>query len=97
MRSIYLFTGLMFAACHGHSHSDYATFSACYDEHTMEENLPTREAIVVCCLDHDIGGAKEVCGADHVACEAYLRTNLTSVSSTEVTAACADYETQKGM
>lgn len=97
MRSICLVTCLLFAACHGHSHDDYATLEACFNEHTVEESLPVKEAIVVCCLDHDIGGQMLVCGADHTACEAYIRANLPSVSSADATAACADYETQKGM
>jgi len=97
MRSTSLFVCLLFAACQGHSHDDYATFQACFDEHTVAENLPLRQAIVVCCLDHDVAGQKLVCGADHVSCEAYLRANLASVATTEITAACAEYETQKGM
>ena len=96
MRSTILLVCLL-AACHGHSHDDYATFEACYEEHTVAENLPVRQAIVVCCLDHDVMGQKLVCGADRAACEAYLTANLTSVSSAEVTAACAEYETQKDM
>lgn len=97
MRSLCVVACLLFAACHSHSHDDYATLEACFDEHTVEESLPIREAIVICCLDHPIGGVSEVCGADHVACEAYVHANLPSVQTADVTAACVDYETQKGM
>ncbi|MBL9016977.1 MAG: hypothetical protein JNL83_22500 [Myxococcales bacterium] len=97
MRSICLFACALVAGCHGHTHDEYPTLQACFDEHTVAESLPIRQAIVICCLDHPIAGVSEVCGADHTACEAYVRANLPAVATTDVTAACADYETQKGM
>jgi hypothetical protein len=93
---------LLISACHdhdGHSHGDYDTFQACFDEHKNHESLTTQQSIVVCCLDHPISGATEVCGADAAACTAYLTANLStaSASQTEVTAACDEYVVQKGM
>ena len=91
--------GLLFLfACHDHDHNSYATFQACFDQHTMEEALPFQEAVVVCCLDHPIGGVSEVCGASAATCVTYLTANLTSTAtSDEVMTACTEYETQKGM
>ncbi|HEU4612286.1 MAG TPA: hypothetical protein VFS15_09430 [Kofleriaceae bacterium] len=77
----------------------FPTFQECFDDHHVEEALPTQKAIVVCCLEHPINGVTQVCGDTAADCEAYLATNLdaTSATQTEVTAACADYETQKDM
>ena len=88
------------AACDEHSHDPegYATFQACFDEHTVTESLPVDESIVICCLEHPIAGVMPACGADAAACEAYLGTNLSATSATpaEVTAGCAEYVTQMG-
>ena len=85
-------------ACHDHEHSDFDTFQACFDEHTGEESLPFQQAVVVCCLDHEIGGAADVCGATAAECVGYLGANLTSsATQAEVDAACAEYVTQRGM
>lgn len=90
---------LFLAACHSHDHDGYATFQACFDEHTTVESLPVPQAIVICCLDHPVNGVSEVCGADANSCKTYLSTNLASTSATtaQVDAACADYATQKDM
>lgn len=90
---------LVLSACHDHEHEGYATFQACFDEHTTVETLPVPQAIVICCLEHPINGVATVCGADANSCKAYLSTNLASMSATtaQVDAACADYVTQKGM
>jgi hypothetical protein len=86
------------AACHDHDHDGYATFQACFDEHTMEESLPFQEAVVVCCLDHPVNGVSEVCGATAAECVTYLGANLTSTATqTEIMTACTEYITQKGM
>ena len=98
MRS--LLVALVCAACgHSHEHSSYDTYQACFDEHKNEESLTTLQAIVVCCLDHSVKGANEVCGATAADCQAYLATNLspTSASGTEVMDSCAEYVRQKGM
>jgi hypothetical protein len=89
-----------FAACHDHGEEPFDTYQACFDDHHGgAENLPVQEAIVVCCLEHPIAGHTEVCGATAADCMTYLTQNLSSTSATpaDVTAACADYETQKGM
>ena len=97
MRSFCLFVCALVACSHDHTHDEYPTLQACFDEHTVAENLPIQKAIVICCLDHPIAGNSEVCGADKVSCEAYVRVNLPAVAATDVTAACADYETQKDL
>ncbi|MEZ4400808.1 MAG: hypothetical protein R3B06_12355 [Kofleriaceae bacterium] len=94
--------GATAAGCDDHDHAPepYATFQLCYDDHHTVEALPVQQAIVVCCLEHEIAGtAAPVCGDAAAACEAYLGTNLDAASATptEVTAACAEYITQKGM
>ncbi len=77
----------------------YPTFQECFDDHHDVESLPVGESIVICCLEHPIAGVTEVCGATATTCETYLAANLdtASATSTEVTAACADYVMQKGM
>jgi len=86
-------------ACGGSS-SDaepYDTLQACFDDHTMVENLPTKEAVVVCCIDHPIAGQKKSCGTDQASCVSHLMTNLTGVTMTDITASCMDYVTQLAM
>jgi hypothetical protein len=89
------------AACgdDGGGEEPFDTFQDCFDDHHEEESLPVQEAIVVCCLEHPIAGVTEVCGANAAACQTYLAANLdtASATSTEVTAACTDYEMQKDM
>ena len=91
---------LLFAACsdeHEEGES-FASFQECFDIHHTTEALSVNNSIVVCCLDHEIGGASVVCGADAASCKTYLSTNLSATSATtaDVDAACADYVTQKG-
>lgn len=95
-------SALSFAACGGDDDNDdegFDTFQACFDDHHGEEGLSVGQAIVVCCLDHPINGVTEVCGADAAACTTYVTANVTSTSatSTEISAACTDYQTQKDM
>jgi hypothetical protein len=95
-----LFALSLFTACHGHDHDAYATYQACFDEHTMAESLPVQEAIVICCLDHPIAGmGSPVCGDTTASCATYLGANLTptSATQTDITAACQDYVTQKNL
>ena len=93
-------TVLVFAAC-GNSNDTgaYPTYQACFDDHHSVETLSIHDAIVVCCLDHPIDGHTLACGADAADCMTYLSANLSSTSATaaEVTTACTDYQTQKGM
>jgi hypothetical protein len=87
------------AACHDHDHDAYATYQACFTDHTTVESLTVTEAIVVCCLDHPIAGmSSPVCGDTAAACVTYLTTNLTSgATDQEKMAACDEYIVQKGM
>ncbi len=88
---------LALVACHDHEEG-FDTFQDCYVDHHEEEALPVGEAIVVCCLDHPIGGKTgTVCGATAADCVTYITANTTGPTSDEIMAACTDYETQKGM
>ena len=95
-------TALLFAACgHDDDHDAYATFQECYSDHTMVESLPPEQAIVICCIEHPIGSAAKntVCGNDAAACSTYITANVTTgaPTSTQLTAGCNDYITQRGM
>ncbi len=83
------------AGCGGHDHSSYSNFQACFEEHTGVESLTTTEAIVVCCLDHEIDGASVPCGATANDCVAYLGLSLVGPPMTEVSTACDEYIRQK--
>jgi len=90
---------LFCVACGGSGEQAYPTYQECFDDHVNVEALPVQEAIVICCLDHPIAGHTEVCGSTTADCMTYLSTNLSSSSATQtdVSAACMDYVTQKGM
>ena len=79
----------------------FDTYQACFDEHHTTEAFSVGKAITICCLDHPIGNAAAgvVCGATEATCDTYVTANLTSpdVAPADVTAACTDYVTQKGM
>jgi hypothetical protein len=83
------------AACHDHEHDGYSNYQACYDEHTGAESLPVQDAIIVCCLDHEIDGVMPACGATAADCSAYLTNNLLGPTPTEISAACDEYIVQK--
>lgn len=85
------------AACHDHEHSDFDTIQGCYDEHHNNEMLGVQQSIVVCCLDHPIGGDSEPCGATAADCVTFLTANLTGPTAAEVQTSCTEYVTQKGM
>ncbi|MBA3542045.1 MAG: hypothetical protein H0T79_20685 [Deltaproteobacteria bacterium] len=96
--SVLALSALSSGACeHDHDPEGYATLQACFDVHTEEENLSVNEAVVVCCLDHAIGGQTEVCGATQAECVAYLSTALAadSATSAEIDASCTNYVTQR--
>jgi hypothetical protein len=99
-------------ACGGDDAPDadpFDTFGACYDEHHNTESFDIQKAIVICCLDHPIGGqaAGVVCGSDAASCVTYVSTQVgsagsggsgtTDATSADISAACSDYQTQKGM
>src|SRR5689334_71200 len=90
-------TGALFAACGGDGEEAYDTYQDCFTDHTTVEKLPVGEAIVVCCLDHEIAGKKVVCGDTAPECVTYLTANLTTgATSAEISAACDDYVVKKG-
>ena len=91
-------------ACGGDDAPDadpFDTCQACFDDHHGEEGFTVQKAITICCLDHPIGtsAAGVVCGGDATSCSTYVTANLGSAdaTSTDISAACADYVTQKGM
>jgi hypothetical protein len=96
-----------FAACGdngddgGEDNDAFPTYQACFDEHHNVEAFDTQKAITICCLDHPIGSSPMgvVCGADATSCDTYVTANLagSDATATDVTAACTDYVTQKGM
>lgn len=90
---------LALAACGGDDQEDaepFDTLQDCFDEHHGEESLPTAQAIVVCCLDHPIAGVHPSCGNSAAECTAHVDMELdSSVSASDISAACADYIDQK--
>jgi hypothetical protein len=92
-------TSFLFAACgHDDDHDAYATFQACFDDHSNVESLPHDQSIVICCIEHPLGStaANTACGADSAACVTYVTANLTSTSATaaEIMAGCTTYQSQ---
>jgi len=91
---------LALAACHNHSHDEaFATFAACYEDHTVgDEMLAKPEAIVACCLDHPVEGLTD-CGPTAAACETLMQAELDDAvaADADIMAGCADYIVQKGM
>jgi len=86
----------------GHDHSPgakpYDTLQQCFDDHHNHESLPTDQSIVICCLDHPIGGVWVPCGETLAACEAFVGTNLNdTIGPADLTAGCTDYIAQKVM
>jgi hypothetical protein len=75
------------------------TYQECFDDQTLVEKKVVAEAIVLCCLDHPIDGAKPACGATSPDCINYLTDNLkqTSAGVDEVALACMMYEEKKDM
>jgi hypothetical protein len=96
----FVMSAFVFAACGGDPGAEaYPTYQECFDDHVTVETLPVPQAITVCCLEHPINGVTMVCGATAADCMTYLAANLSSTSATaaQITTACNDYVTQKGM
>jgi hypothetical protein len=91
---------LAIAACGDSNQGDadpFDTLQACFDEHNKEESLPVQMAIVVCCVDHPIAGVHPSCKDSQADCVTHVRTELdSSVTDTDITAACTDYIKKKG-
>jgi hypothetical protein len=91
---------LAVAACGDSNKVDsdpFDTLQACFDEHNKEESLPVQQAIVVCCVDHPIAGVHPSCLNTQTDCVSHVRGALdTSVSDTDISAACMDYLVKKG-
>ncbi|MGE0545753.1 MAG: hypothetical protein AB7O24_26840 [Kofleriaceae bacterium] len=102
MKRVLLLASLVCAqlGCNGDEGAEaFPTYQECFDDHTEEENLPVKEAIIVCCLEHPIGGTTMVCGGAKADCVNYLTNNLkqTSASVTDVMDACDEYVNQLEM
>jgi len=90
---------MLLVACGGSSTpvDSYATFQACYTEHTQMESLSPSCAIEICCIDHPIGSNKAniVCGTTTQSCETYVNANLQDGSdanlATDIQQACTFY------
>ncbi|HUS28983.1 MAG TPA: hypothetical protein VMZ53_10740 [Kofleriaceae bacterium] len=92
-----LSTAFLFAACGGDEEESYDTYKACFDDHHNVESLPVDQAIVVCCIEHEIGGAAKntLCGGDSAACTTYVTAQLgQSATTAEISAGCTTYQSQ---
>ena len=105
MRFAFLFA-FTFAACGdnggGVDNDPFDTYQMCFDEHHGgAEMFDVQKSITICCLDHPIGSSPKnvVCGDTAMSCQTYVTANLTPTSAmaADITAACADYITQRGM
>ena len=94
------------AACGNNApvQESYATLDACYMDHTdpAGEGLTPAHAITVCCFEHPIGTppvANKVCGDTAAACNTYVTAQLSAegIAAADITAACTDYISQRGM
>ena len=80
----------------------FATYQACFDEHTQNEGFDPACAIEICCIDHPIGSDMPdvVCGDTPSSCMTYVSANLTdaadSMLSTDITNACNFYVVDSG-
>ena len=71
----------------------FPTYQECFDSRTMEAAQLVPDAIVMCCLDHPIGGMTSACGLTTPDCINYLTAQLsqTSASTVEKMDSCAAY------
>lgn len=91
---------VLLAACGGDSEKTYDTYQLCFDDKTEKQNETATDAIVRCCLDHDIMGMpKPVCGATQPDCINFLTANLSQTDADIAiqTAACQKYVDEKDM
>lgn len=90
---------LLLSACgHSHSSGSYDSLQQCFDDHHNDESLPIDQSIVICCLEHPIGGSTTPCGDTQSACEAFVRDALdNTVTAADISAGCAIYIEQKAM
>jgi hypothetical protein len=87
---------LLVGACGEDPPKSYDNYQACFDDQTEKGMLPVMEAIVACCLEHPIDGARPVCLSAVPECINYLTNNLNQVSAspTEVRTSCEEYVTK---
>jgi hypothetical protein len=72
----------------------YPDYQTCFDDKFEHDQLTNVEAILACCLDHEIGDQPAPqCGATEAECINYLTANLaqTDADITVQTTACAQY------
>lgn len=92
---------LALTACSNKEEADnepFDTFQDCYDDHQPPTaSFTVQEAIVICCLDHPIGGTPApTCPKIQVDCVTHVRAALDpSILDADITAACMTYISQK--
>lgn len=86
-------TLVLAASCGEDPPESFPTYQACFDSRTMEAAQLVPDAIVMCCLDHPIGGVTSACGLTTPDCINYLTNELnqTSASTVEKMDSCAAY------
>ena len=72
------------SACGDDPPESFPTYQACFDSRTMEAAQLVPDAIVMCCLDHPIGGMTSACGTTTPDCINYLTNNLNQTSASEI-------------
>ena len=84
---------LLLGACKDDPEKSYDTYQNCFDDLVEKEMKPVVDAIVECCADHPIAGAKPSCGADEPACANFLANELREIDAgqPERMDACAIY------
>jgi len=81
MRAL-LLASLVLVGCGDEEAKTYPTYQACFDDKTEKQSEKTVDAVVACCLDHEIGGAMAPhCGPDESTCINYLTANLSQTDA----------------
>ena len=98
MRALVLAGWIVVVGCGGDDPKKYTSYQECFDDKTEKEDKMPVEAIVQCCLDHEVAGAQPpLCGVDQPECINYLTANLaqTDADITVKMEACAAYDAEK--
>jgi hypothetical protein len=84
MRHI-LFTLLLVSACKSDPVKSYDDFQACFDDQTLNDPaLIAVDKILLCCLDHPIGGVTPACKTTKAECINFLTDNLKQTDASVV-------------
>jgi len=99
MRALLLASVVLVAACGDDPPKKYDTYQLCFDD-KKKQDIETPEAIVRCCLDHEIMGMEPpVCGNNDPECINFLTANLkqTDADISTQQASCTMYIAEKNM